>query len=170
MPVVYPESVVLNCYSSMAMTLENNPTIYQVSLGFNGMATCTCQDFQNHGGECKHLRATVLHVDAHCQAGWSIPPTPLPVTEGEARILYGKVTSTQVHSTLEFESQGESLIMNVVSFVNDLLGDTAASVGIEETDSESEEEEPTGPTEDDLEDLESVATNADDSLDFVCSI
>ena len=46
-PVQYPTGVMLNCYSSQATTYEQNPTVYQVWLGFDGIASCTCQDFQS---------------------------------------------------------------------------------------------------------------------------
>ncbi|KIJ23941.1 hypothetical protein M422DRAFT_275389 [Sphaerobolus stellatus SS14] len=144
--------------------------LYTELSGYNSITSCTCQDFQNRGGACKHLRASIIHVNLHRQSGSPIRATPIPETEAEACILHAQVTATQLQTEAESESLGKTPITKVVSFVNDFVTEFAAEVGLEEpeveAEAEMEVEVAADGVGDDVDDLESVATDARDIFDF----
>ena len=57
------ESYVAVCASSKANILNADHVCYQVMLHRSGLSTCTCPDFMQNRGACKHLRATRSIVD-----------------------------------------------------------------------------------------------------------
>jgi hypothetical protein len=66
-----------NCYSDLALDHKTTAIAYNIYLGFDGSGSCTCGDFANNGGACKHIRAALLQVDALCAAGVVLPSIPI---------------------------------------------------------------------------------------------
>ncbi|CAK5273591.1 unnamed protein product [Mycena citricolor] len=89
-PTALPGNVglLLACYSSHSLSVEKNPTIYSVRVGFNGVVSCSCLDFSSQGGACKHIRAALLLIAELCSTrGMSIPNIPIPKSANDALIL-----------------------------------------------------------------------------------
>ncbi|KAI1781670.1 hypothetical protein LXA43DRAFT_977973 [Ganoderma leucocontextum] len=74
-----------DCFSSLATAHDTSPVMYTLSLGLDTSATCSCPDFQNRGGACKHLRAALLRLEHLRSEGISIPAISLPHSEDDAR-------------------------------------------------------------------------------------
>ncbi|KAI1783380.1 hypothetical protein LXA43DRAFT_977164 [Ganoderma leucocontextum] len=74
-----------DCFSSLATAHDTSPVMYTLSLGLDTSATCSCPDFQNRGGACKHLRAALLRLEHLRSEGISIPAISLPHSEDNAR-------------------------------------------------------------------------------------
>lgn len=55
-------SFTFTCYSSLALEQEQSPTTYQISIS-QTRTSCTCPDFRNRGGACKHIRAAVAQAE-----------------------------------------------------------------------------------------------------------
>ncbi|EJD49181.1 hypothetical protein AURDEDRAFT_122343 [Auricularia subglabra TFB-10046 SS5] len=55
-----------SCYSSLAVTAESTPVLYNIQLHTAGVAACTCKDWTHRGGACKHIRAAMLKLQALC--------------------------------------------------------------------------------------------------------
>jgi hypothetical protein len=154
-----------NCYSSLALDLESNTTMYEIHINFNRLASCSCPDFIKRGGACKHLRAAILKMGALRAKGIQIPHIQLPSTEDEAQSLH-----------LQFnlppsESLGEQVLalqpptlppaIRAAQLVDDVLQDDHT---IFSTDGdESDECEESSCEEADS----SIATDEEDEFDFV---
>ena len=88
-PQVLPGNIGLafTVYSSCALHGAVNPVIYTIRVGFNGVITCTCPDFVERGGACKHIRAVLISLAIRRQEGIPIPPIPIPNSLQTAREL-----------------------------------------------------------------------------------
>lgn len=62
-----------SCYSSLALKVDSAPVQYTIFIELAGVARCTCPDFLNRGGACKHLRAAILVLEEVRAKGISIP-------------------------------------------------------------------------------------------------
>ncbi|KAJ3729336.1 hypothetical protein C8R42DRAFT_558864, partial [Lentinula raphanica] len=58
-----------DCYAAVCISSTKADTSYELSIHRSGTATCTCPDFQNNGGACKHLRALRLVLEALVLSG-----------------------------------------------------------------------------------------------------
>lgn len=58
------EAMVFNCYSSRRPLPGYPHPSYDIWFGFDMLAYCTCPDFQERGGACKHMRAALLQLKA----------------------------------------------------------------------------------------------------------
>ncbi|CUA78041.1 hypothetical protein RSOLAG22IIIB_13012 [Rhizoctonia solani] len=61
-PVIHEKGMELTCCSLQSRDPSGAPVVYTVWLGFNAVAFCTCPDFQQRGGACKHMRAALIGV------------------------------------------------------------------------------------------------------------
>lgn len=61
-PAVQQTGMLLTCWSSNSVDTRGAPVAYTIWLGYDSSASCTCADFQRHGGACKHMRAALLRV------------------------------------------------------------------------------------------------------------
>ena len=57
------------CHSSISNIYEPSPTQYRVILCLDGTARCSCKDFLQRGGACKHIRAALLLVNESRTSG-----------------------------------------------------------------------------------------------------
>ncbi|KAI8974268.1 hypothetical protein BD414DRAFT_517646 [Trametes punicea] len=65
-----------DCFSSLATTFDVLPTCYNIAVGLDGSAACSCLDFRERGGACKHVRAAIRRL--------KIPPIDIPQTHEDA--------------------------------------------------------------------------------------
>ncbi|KAK6988371.1 hypothetical protein R3P38DRAFT_3228945 [Favolaschia claudopus] len=79
--------LVLEAYSSRALAVDTNATTYTIRLGFNGVVTCTCEDFKKQGGACKHIRGALMIVANLRWRGIHIPYIPIPPSFADAQAL-----------------------------------------------------------------------------------
>jgi len=62
------------CASSATMPgFKSNFVEYDVTCCCSGQASCSCPDFQAHGGACKHLRALRHAIDLWISTGYETP-------------------------------------------------------------------------------------------------
>ncbi|KAF5309298.1 hypothetical protein D9611_015003 [Ephemerocybe angulata] len=57
---------------------------YRLAISYNGKSGCTCPDFENRGGACKHLRALQLAIYMYIQQGLEKGAFVFPQTAEEA--------------------------------------------------------------------------------------
>ncbi|KAJ7237959.1 hypothetical protein C8J57DRAFT_1246702 [Mycena rebaudengoi] len=88
-PILLPDNsgFIFTCYSSEALEVDTNPVQYTINVLFNGVVKCTCPDFSNHGGACKHIRAAFLILELFRQQGTRLPEIPIPTSVADAHIL-----------------------------------------------------------------------------------
>ncbi|KAK6987850.1 hypothetical protein R3P38DRAFT_3230019 [Favolaschia claudopus] len=89
--------LVLEAYSSRAFAVDTNATTYTIRLGFNGVVTCTCEDFKKQGGACKHIRGALMIVAALRCRGIHIPDIPIPPSLADAQALQSSMLKITVH-------------------------------------------------------------------------
>ncbi|KAI0046733.1 hypothetical protein FA95DRAFT_1667971 [Auriscalpium vulgare] len=82
------------CFSSLALSVETSPVTYIVGLELDGTIDCTCADFLNRGGACKHLRAAILKADQLRTSGTLIPTISVPKSLEDAQALRSSRTRT----------------------------------------------------------------------------
>ncbi|KAF9029038.1 hypothetical protein BDZ89DRAFT_1133297 [Hymenopellis radicata] len=101
--------LILIAISSLSTEHDTNPIQYQIHLFFSGLASCSCPDFANHGGACKHIRAALMYIE-NLRGQFSIPPIPIPSTEQGARLLYSHLTLTgnQISASLSTPAAGKA--------------------------------------------------------------
>ena len=109
------EGFTFTCYSSLALASDINPTVYTVNLQLFGQANCTCSDFQNRGGACKHIRAALLKLDQLRQNAPQItlPHIRLPTSEDDARHLLG-LTGVSSPSDADLVEQAEQAMRSLL--------------------------------------------------------
>ncbi|KAJ7163718.1 hypothetical protein C8R46DRAFT_998727 [Mycena filopes] len=95
-PVMLPGNVglTLTCYSARALSVDTNPTTYDIRLGFNGVVSCKCEDFLGRGGACKHIRGALLMLDDIRRQGINIPQIPIPRSLVDAQTLQAQTVLT----------------------------------------------------------------------------
>ncbi|TDL28464.1 hypothetical protein BD410DRAFT_695097, partial [Rickenella mellea] len=113
--------LIFTCYSSVAVAADTDPTIYNLWLGFDGMAHCECQDFGQRGGACKHIRAAVLRVSELRLGGIPIPAIPIPESEEDARKLQQDHLAQILSATTTPHS---NLVRQAACVVEDVLRET----------------------------------------------
>ncbi|KAJ7209277.1 hypothetical protein GGX14DRAFT_632566 [Mycena pura] len=74
-----------------APTFMPNATI---RMGFNGVVSCTCQDFVGRGGACKHIRGAFFILAELRQQNINIPDIPIPRSIEDARALQASTVLT----------------------------------------------------------------------------
>ncbi|KIJ34487.1 hypothetical protein M422DRAFT_263455 [Sphaerobolus stellatus SS14] len=160
-PAQYPQGIYFNCYSSLRSQHEANPIMYQVQLFYWGSASCTCSDFVHRGGACKHIRAALLRMNFIRQSGSDFPLIQLPRSETEAQLrqLSCMETSRKV-SMLD-----DAPIAQAAASITDLLNEVPEAYIEGDLDEfvSGSQELANIECEDDA---ESVATDAEDELDF----
>ncbi|KAJ7576841.1 hypothetical protein C8J56DRAFT_1114156 [Mycena floridula] len=107
-----------SCYSSHATVLNENPLIYAIRIHLNGLASCTCPDFQHRGGACKHIRAALLYLD-HLRVTMAIPNISLPDSYDNARSLVAGIRFSPT------EPSELSPVQRSAKVLDDMLGGTA---------------------------------------------
>ncbi|KIJ29355.1 hypothetical protein M422DRAFT_269311 [Sphaerobolus stellatus SS14] len=142
------DGLLFQCYSAFATEYDAQPQLYQIYFGYNGVATCSCLDFQSRSGACKHIRAALLK------------------TESEAHALHTQLVATQMSESmanLSLCATEQSPISKAVATVTDIINDIP--------DDLFEDIETVGDEEEVESDSESVATDAGDEFDFsiLCS-
>jgi len=85
------------CYLSMATEYDIKSKIYSIWLGYNGVASCKCPDFEIRAGACKHIRTALIHIHQLClDHNLAIPPIPIPKTEADTRLLQINIVTLEV--------------------------------------------------------------------------
>ncbi|KAF8707390.1 hypothetical protein RHS03_04322, partial [Rhizoctonia solani] len=157
-PTVQPTGIQLACWSLNTANASGTAVAYAIWLGYDSTASCSCADFRQRGGACKHIRAAIVQVRALRE--WALsnrlhepivytPSIKLPADKASALRL-------RVHATRYVLSgrpgavntsenkQGPGAVAWAAHYVNEalqggLLGDLA---GVDEegiVDSEDEE-------------------------------
>ncbi|CAK5263752.1 unnamed protein product [Mycena citricolor] len=143
--------LLFTCYSSQALSSEANPITYNIRAGFNGVVTCTCMDFVQEGGACKHIRAALLRAKEICLAdGQPLPGIPIPKSVEDAlalqksqiltiRLRLPSTRAAEVVERLEQEGRAEDEADGATNAVDDHADedDDASSVA---TDASSDSE------------------------------
>ncbi|KAJ7748264.1 hypothetical protein DFH07DRAFT_1036583 [Mycena maculata] len=125
--------LVFTCYSSEALEIEIDPVQYTISLTFDGVATCTCRDFEQNGGACKHLCAALLLLD-HLRMQWmqgiGTPAIPIPSSVTET---HAPQTKTAIHQAERAAVSEDRPTVRAAAVIADLLcGDESVAVPLEE--------------------------------------
>lgn len=132
-PALRPDHSALdfNCYSALASEHDPSPVLYAVSLGFHGEASCSCPDFKNHGGFCKHLRAALLRINQLRAEGGNIPLLLFPTSANAAYALRAEQLTRSLASALvsgdgidsgsEVAPSNQTPITSAVDEINALL-------------------------------------------------
>jgi hypothetical protein len=166
------------CHSSISTIYEPSPTEYQVILCLDGTARCTCKDFSQRGGACKHIRAALLRVD-ECRASGLLESTlhiPVPLSAKDAIVLQNTETSHAFQlppappasvNTAKLPTIVIPPIQRAAAAVDDALrDDMLAEVDNDETQPDSNEPH---PESDDEDSVDTDASNEDgdgDEFDF----
>ncbi|KAG8763646.1 hypothetical protein FRC12_008470 [Ceratobasidium sp. 428] len=121
--------VALTCYSFRGYDDDGTWTQYDISLNYDSTASCTCPDFQNRGGACKHMRAGLLLVE--WARHWAlannqphehvIQPINLPSNQASALRLHQTETT---HVPLDCPAHQVAVpnpVQNAASFIGDML-------------------------------------------------
>ena len=164
------------CYSSLATPHDKNPVTYEIWLGLRGNASCTCPDFQECGGACKHMRAA-LEVTEKLRTAAKFPiAITLPQSEDDAHRIEAQVLletgaippaieAVQADLAVE-DSKERRCAMNAVGDALEHVtadGDTTGPTGVDES---GPADDSMGDTDGDgASDSESVATDAESSPD-----
>lgn len=95
-PTPTPHGMSFTCYSSLTLVHDDDPTLYNIFLSYNGLSSCSCPDFTNRGGLCKHMRAALLTISCIrlqqqlqqpvVSPTIQIPDINIPRSEEEARL------------------------------------------------------------------------------------
>ncbi|KAJ7064412.1 hypothetical protein B0H15DRAFT_958619 [Mycena belliarum] len=95
-PALLPGDIglTLTSYSANALAIDSSPTTYTIRMGFNGVVSCTCRDFQDRGGACKHIRGALIVLDHLRMRGTNIPQIPIPQSLADAQELQSKTFLT----------------------------------------------------------------------------
>ncbi|KIP02981.1 hypothetical protein PHLGIDRAFT_121989 [Phlebiopsis gigantea 11061_1 CR5-6] len=81
-------SFVFPCYSALSTPHDKSPVTYEIILGYQGNSSCSCPDFQNRGGACKHIRAALMRLEELQKlVSTDLPSLVLPKSEQDARQL-----------------------------------------------------------------------------------
>ncbi|KIJ33980.1 hypothetical protein M422DRAFT_263935 [Sphaerobolus stellatus SS14] len=164
-PTQSENGFLFQCYSAFATEYDLQPQIYQIYLGWNRIANCSCPDFLNRGGACKHLRAAILKTESLQQSGLTIPLIPIPKSESEAHTLHTQTIATHISATTPLSDPMDlSPIAKAAATISDIMNENL------EVLFDGNEAEAAEPTIDDEEtagsDSESVTTDAGDEFDF----
>ncbi|KAG9078377.1 hypothetical protein FS749_009592 [Ceratobasidium sp. UAMH 11750] len=130
-PCIQDLGIELTCYSSRPMLPGQPPIWYSMWFGYDRRGSCSCPDFQQRGGACKHMRAALLKITALQQwllstNSWdplvTVPEQLLPQNEESARHIeqaaQSVLTSRQPLAQLEHET-----ILQASNFVATMLAD-----------------------------------------------
>ncbi|KAJ7862804.1 hypothetical protein B0H14DRAFT_3610831 [Mycena olivaceomarginata] len=129
------------------MHVKAQPIQYTISVSFDGVVTCTCPDFEENGGACKHIRAALL-VEVLRQRGIAIPAIPIPSSVTEAHALQ---TQTAIQRAEKMPAMEERPTVRAAATIADILCDEdAVGVPVEEKDGPQDE----GDLEDDVSDVD----------------
>ncbi|KAF8601407.1 hypothetical protein BDV93DRAFT_408933, partial [Ceratobasidium sp. AG-I] len=63
-PEIQDIGLLFTCYSAQSPAPGLQWLHYEIWIGFDWQAHCSCPDFQQRGGACKHMRAALLRVKA----------------------------------------------------------------------------------------------------------
>ena len=118
------------CYSSFAVEAEAAPLTYSIEFYPDGFATCSCLDFQNRGGACKHMRAAIGRTAVLSSAGIKVPSLWLPSTEEQARqICARRLTLPPPPLPPVIDSLSQSVVL-VDEFIKDSTLNTSPEVTV----------------------------------------
>ncbi|KAJ7753947.1 hypothetical protein DFH07DRAFT_960018 [Mycena maculata] len=149
----------LTSYSSRALAIDTEATIYTIRLGFNGIATCICHDFVDRGEACKHIRGSLIILDTLHRRGTNILPIPIPNSLHDVQVLQATMLTITIHPDLPTGKAAEK-IEDILSAddtclkpepdgddAKDIDDDNASIATDASSDSESDSEEgPSGAT------------------------
>ncbi|KAJ6564419.1 hypothetical protein B0H19DRAFT_1258870 [Mycena capillaripes] len=95
-PVFLPGNVgfTITSYSSRALAVDTDSTIYKIRVEYNDVVSCICPDFTDCGGACKHIRGALLILDDLCSQGMNVPAIPIPQSLADAQALQAVAVST----------------------------------------------------------------------------
>ncbi|KAJ7626694.1 hypothetical protein B0H17DRAFT_963315, partial [Mycena rosella] len=132
-------TLVSTCYSSDALEIDSEPIKYTISIGLDGVATCTCPDFEKHGGACKHIRGALLLLDTLRAQGINMPVIPIPVSLTDAHALQTKTAIARAETPA---ASGERPTVRAAAAIADLLreDDSCDAVPLEAEGDTDEEE------------------------------
>ncbi|KAF7362702.1 hypothetical protein MVEN_00619500 [Mycena venus] len=150
-PSLLPDDngLTFQCYSSEALEVDQTPAQYTITILFNGAATCKCQDFQKHGGACKHLRAAVIYLDWLRTQGTNIPVIPIPRSIPDTYALEQRILPSIPKPDVP-TAHAASIAEDMLASHDDAEAGAAADTAVDE---------------DDFSDTESVATDASSDSD-----
>ncbi|KAJ7020574.1 hypothetical protein C8F04DRAFT_1274879 [Mycena alexandri] len=149
------------CYSSEALEIESDPVKYTISVGLDGVVTCTCLDFEKHGGACKHIRGALLMLKRLRASGMPIPAIPIPTSLTDAHALQTKTVIGRAEKTAGPESTERPTIRAATAVADLLREDTAGPVD-PESDDDSDDAAPADFEEDVDTDASSDSGDEDD--------
>ncbi|KAF7344086.1 hypothetical protein MVEN_01698300 [Mycena venus] len=97
-PAILPADfgMTMTCYSSRALSIDTNPKIYTIRVGFNRVVTCDCLDLMDHGGACKNIHAVLIILDDMRRRGIPIPFIPIPLSLADAQALQSMILAGTV--------------------------------------------------------------------------
>ncbi|KAJ7209835.1 hypothetical protein C8J57DRAFT_1608521, partial [Mycena rebaudengoi] len=92
-PVFMPDNagLTLAAFSAQALSIDTDPVIYTIRVGFNGAVSCDCLDFKGRGGACKHIHGAFYKLEDLRGKGVPIPAIPIPQSLAEAQDLQAQV-------------------------------------------------------------------------------
>jgi hypothetical protein len=95
-PVFMPDNagLTLTAFSAQALSIDTDPVIYTIRVGFNGAVSCDCLDFKGRGGACKHIHGAFYKLEDLRGKGVPIPAIPIPQSLAEAQDLQAQVVLT----------------------------------------------------------------------------
>ncbi|KAJ7737608.1 hypothetical protein DFH07DRAFT_966425 [Mycena maculata] len=90
----------LTSYSSRTLAIDTEATIYTIRFGFNGITTCTCRDFVDQGGACKHIHGSLIILNTLRRRGMNIPLIPIPNSLHDMQILQAMMLTITIRPGL----------------------------------------------------------------------
>jgi hypothetical protein len=165
--VAATNTFVFACYSSEALEIDTQPVQYKISMGLDGVVTCTCPDFDKHGGACKHIRGGLLFLDKLRAHGLNIPMIPIPMSLTDAHALQ---TKTAIHRAEDSAASMDRPTVPAAAAISDLLQEqvpeqaddeetTHSPKDTDETDDETDIDTDVSSDDDDDDPLERVPGN-----------
>lgn len=118
-PFIQDTGIQLTCVSAQVSggpSDSNTPTYYTIWLGFDSTASCTCPDFQQRGGACKHMRAA-LHTTRQLKE-WALqhPEQNHAILAAPDIVLpHDKATAIQWHNSSSQKGQPTGHMANVAN-------------------------------------------------------
>ncbi|KAL0567440.1 hypothetical protein V5O48_014556, partial [Marasmius crinis-equi] len=109
------------CYSSLAVSTESNPIQYSIQLAFDSHGSCTCLDWMQQGGACKHIHAGLLKISKLNESkAFRIRTITLPTSLAAAQAL---------HAQIQYTPKAEHRpVDKAAAIVNDIIDRTSPDV------------------------------------------
>jgi hypothetical protein len=162
--VAATNTFVFACYSSEALEIDTQPVQYKISMGLDGVVTCTCPDFDKHGGACKHIRGGLLFLDKLRAHGLNIPMIPIPMSLTDAHALQ---TKTAIHRAEDSAASMDRPTVPAAAAISDLLQEQVPEQADDEETTHSPKDTDETDDETDIDTDVSSDDNDDDPLERV---